>query len=83
MYEHEMDDYFVDENFEFNTSINKILDQEVEKRLGERIENYQEAIDRDKRSQKTISDLRNEMHKIRLDFDAAEKTFKKKVLTKH
>ncbi|MEH7392588.1 hypothetical protein [Bacillus sp. JJ1474] len=72
------EDYFeVDENFEFNIGINKLLDQEVEKRLAERVKNYQEAIDRDERSQKTISDLRNDMHKLQLNLGVAEKTFKK------
>ncbi|MDQ0268902.1 hypothetical protein [Cytobacillus purgationiresistens] len=78
MYEYEQEDYFeIDENFEFNTGINKLLDEEVEKRLAERVKNYQEAIDRDKKSQKTISDLRSDMHKLQLNLGAAEKTFKK------
>lgn len=76
-YEEDYDYFGVDENFDFNTGINKLLDQEVEKRLAERVKDYHRAIEREEKSQKTISDLRNENHKMQLELKGAEKTFKK------
>lgn len=75
---YEPEEYFeVDENFEFNTGINKLLDQEVEKRLSERVKDYEKAIERDEKSQKTISDLKNEIYKLNMELSSAERKFKK------
>jgi hypothetical protein len=78
MYGYHEEDYFeVDENFDFNTGINKLLDQEVEKRLAVKVKDYETAIERHEKSQQTISQLRNELHELKLNLSGAEKTFKK------
>ncbi|WP_257146946.1 hypothetical protein [Bacillus cereus] len=67
----------MDPNFQFNTVINQLLDQEVEKRVSEKVKDYEQAKERDASSQKTISDLRNQMHKLQMELKGAENTFKK------
>ncbi|WP_232357419.1 hypothetical protein [Bacillus tropicus] len=72
------ENYFgVDENFNFNIGINNLLEQEVEKRLLNRVSDYEKTKERDEKSQKTISDLRNQMHKLQMELKNAENTFKK------
>lgn len=70
------DDYFeVDENFEFNTGINKLIDQEVEKRVHERINGYEIAIERDKQSTEENYQQRKKIRELELQLERAEKTF--------
>ncbi len=76
-HEFESDYFEIDENFNFNKGINQLLDQEVEKRLLEKVKDYEQAKERDASSQKTISDLRNQMHKLQMELKGAENTFKK------
>ncbi|MDA1616242.1 hypothetical protein PDK03_06495 [Bacillus cereus group sp. TH204-1LC] len=72
------ENYFgVDKNFNFNIGINNLLEREVEKRLLNRIDDYENAKERDEKSQKTISDLRNQMYKLQTELKNAEHTFKK------
>ncbi|AFQ30396.1 hypothetical protein BK764_14165 [Bacillus thuringiensis serovar israelensis] len=72
------ENYFeMDPNFQFNTAINELLNQEVEKRVSEKVKDYEQAKERDASSQKTISDLRNQMHKLQMELKGAENTFKK------
>lgn len=77
MYEYGEDYFDLDENFEFNTMINKVIDHEVEKRLAEKIKNYQEALERDNNSQKVIRDLKREVVELKKVLHDAEKKFKK------
>lgn len=71
------EDYFeVDENFEFNTGINKLLEGEVEKRLAERINGYESALERDKQSQDTIRDLKANIRELENQLSRSEKVFK-------
>jgi hypothetical protein len=71
------EDYFeVDENFEFNTGINKLLEGEVEKRLAERVEGYEMALERDKKSQQEIRDLKSDIRELENQLSRSEKSFK-------
>lgn len=73
-FEHE--DYFeLDKNFEFNTGINQILDNEVEKRVLAKIQDYNHVMERSKESEKKIGELRNQYRKLETELKDAEKTY--------
>ena len=68
----------VDENFDFNTGINKLLDLEVEKRLEEKIEDYNVALEREKNVTDEMYDLKRQVRSLLTKLDEAEKIFVKK-----
>ena len=76
MYNYEPEDYFeVDENFEFNTGINKLLEREVDKRLSERIDNYDHILEQNETLNSTVRDLRSRINKLERELKDAEKIY--------
>ena len=78
MYNFEPEDYFeVDENFEFNTGINKLLEREVDKRLNERIDNYDHILEQNETLNSKIREMRSQISKLERELKEAEKTYLK------
>ncbi|WP_409177471.1 hypothetical protein [Brevibacillus fortis] len=72
MYDH---DFEMDENYEFNTQLNEMLDQEVEKRLEAKINGYHAAIEREKKAVQVQYDQQKKIRELEQQLKDAEKTF--------
>ncbi|MGF9909541.1 hypothetical protein [Brevibacillus porteri] len=80
MYRYEEEDrgYFeVDENFDFNTGINKLLDQEVEKRLAAKLSNYETVMQQQTELEEKLRKQNQTVFELQKELKDAEKMFVK------
>ncbi|TQK41945.1 hypothetical protein FB479_11646 [Brevibacillus sp. AG162] len=72
MYDHDFD---MDENYGFNTQLNEMIDQEVEKRLEAKVNGYHATLEREKRVVQVQHDQQKKIREIEQQLKDAEKTF--------
>lgn len=71
----DFDPHDFDPNFDFNTLINQILDAEVEKRIKQRMESYEEAIERDRQSFQQLNEFRRKYRDLERQLNQASSEF--------